>query len=418
MLNRICCVILAGGVEHRFENSVPRILQPLCGVPVVGHLVKTVESLGINHITVVSNVREIKNHLGSKAAFLYQTQNKGSGDALYRAKDRIEEFDGDVLVVYGDRPLLKASTIEKLVTEGRKENAGCAFLSVVLNKPHGHARIMRNTEGAVVQTGRDCEIAPQDGKIREVIAGAYYFPKKVLLKAFAELKPAELSQFYMTDITTWTARKKEAVIVPVPDPQEVQGIYSLKELAAAETLVQSTLLERWTMEGVQIVDPRTTWISADAQIGSGTILYPHTVIEGPCRIGRDCHVGPFAHIRADVVLGNQVKIGNFVEIVRSRIGDRTRILHLSFIGDAEIAPDVKIGAGTITANSDGTFKHKTIIEEQATIGSGTILIAPVKIGQGAATGAGAVIPKNQDVAEGETVVGVPARTIGKVETAV
>src|SRR6185436_7388439 len=134
-----------------------------------------------------------------------------------------------------------------------------------------------------------------------------------------------------------------------------------------------------------------------------------TIIEGPTEIGRNCHIGPFARIRADVAMGNNVRVGNFVEIVRSRIGDRSRILHLSFIGDADVAPDVMIGAGTITANSDGYLKNKALIEENANIGSGTILIAPVKIGRGATTGAGSVVTKNQDVPNGETVVGIPAK---------
>jgi bifunctional UDP-N-acetylglucosamine pyrophosphorylase / glucosamine-1-phosphate N-acetyltransferase len=240
MLENVSCVILAGGVEHRFNDSTPRVLQPINGVPMVGHVLNTVESLGVDHITVVSNVREVEKFLGGRAKHIFRDGTRGSGDALYQAKSRIEEFDGDVFVIYGDRPLLKASTLEKLAEEGRKEGVTCAFLSVVLSEPHGHARVMRNETGMMFQTGRDCEIQTKDQQIREVIAGAYFFRKQALLNAFKVLRPEELGQFYVTDITTLLARKKDQVtIVQVDDPREVKGIYSVKGLAEAERYLKS-----------------------------------------------------------------------------------------------------------------------------------------------------------------------------------
>jgi bifunctional UDP-N-acetylglucosamine pyrophosphorylase/glucosamine-1-phosphate N-acetyltransferase len=413
MLKTLSCVIVVGGVEHRFSGPVSRALQPLCGIPIVGHLIETLESLGVKNITVVSNAKGLEEYLGRRAVHIHREGTRGSGDALYMAKSRIEEFSDDVLVVYGDRPLLKPATIEKMVYAAENAGVDCAFLTVVMNDPHGHARVIRSADGGVERTGRDCEILTAEGKIREVIGGAYYFRRNALLDAFKELKPAEAVQFYVTDITSWFAARKQVVTLTVADPREVQGVYSFQDLATAEILMQGRILDRWMREGVRIVDPRTTSIGAEARIGADTIIYPNTVIEGPCEIGRGCSLGPFARIRPGVVIGDGVRIGNFVEVVRSHVGDRTRILHLSFIGDAVIESDVNIGAGTITANSDGMSTHKTIIEQNARIGSGTILVAPVKVGRGAGTGSGAVVTKNHDVHNGETVVGIPAKPLTK-----
>ena len=416
MLNNMSCVIVVGGVEHRLTGTIPRALQPICGVPVVDHVVRSVESLGLNTITGVSNASGLEDHLGQRAVHIRREGTRGSGDALLMAKSRIEEFSGDVLVVYGDRPLIKPATLEKMVNAGRKAGVDCAFLTVVMNDPYGHARIIRTADGAVERTGRDCEIRTEEGRIREVIAGAYYFRREALLEAFKELAAENMVQFYVTDLTTHFASKKQVLTIPVTDVEEVQGVYSLKNLADAEMIMQKRVLERLMLEGVRIVDPRATSVGADVRIGKNTVIYPNTVIEGPSEIGENCAIGPFARIRAEVKLGNDVRVGNFVEVVRSHVGARTRIMHLSFIGDAEIASDVMVGAGVITANSDGIATHSTtVIERAARIGSGTILVAPLRVGSGAATGSGAVVPKNHHVLNGETVVGIPAKVLKKDE---
>jgi bifunctional UDP-N-acetylglucosamine pyrophosphorylase/glucosamine-1-phosphate N-acetyltransferase len=411
MANKLACFILAGGVEHRITDTIPRVLQPICGVPMVGHIIRTAQSLNIDHITVVSNVPEVGDYVSPHAAFVLQGPGfKGSGDALFLAKKRIEEAPGDIVLIYGDRPLIRPSTLRRLVREAEKTGADCAVLTVMKTEPHGHARVMRSENGAVIQTGRDCEISVNDQQIKEVIAGAYFLRKKALLEAFEALKPAGLVQFYVTDITTWMANNRKFLIQQIENPKEVEGVYSFRDLATAESNMQEFIQDELLKNDVRIVDPRSTWIGSDVKIGRQTVLMPNTIIEGPCQIGEYCSIGPFARIRSGSEIGDGVRIGNFVEVVRSRIGDRTRISHLTFVGDADIEPDVMIGAGTITANSDGNAKHKTIIEKDAQIGSGTILVAPVKIGRAATTGAGSVVTRHQDVPSGETVVGVPAKT--------
>jgi bifunctional UDP-N-acetylglucosamine pyrophosphorylase/glucosamine-1-phosphate N-acetyltransferase len=232
MMSNLSAVILVGGVEHRFDGIIPRAMQPLNGTPVVGHVVKAVESLGIKHITVVSNAAGLESYLGNRAFHIRRDGSRGSGDALFMAKSRIESFPGDVLVVYGDRPMMKAATLERLIFAGKNSGVDCAFLTVVMNDPYGHARVIRDADGVVERTGRDCEIQTPEGRIREVIAGAYYFRKEALLNAFQELKPEGAIQFYVTDITTWFAGKKQVVTVPVTDTQEVQGVYSFKDLTS------------------------------------------------------------------------------------------------------------------------------------------------------------------------------------------
>jgi bifunctional UDP-N-acetylglucosamine pyrophosphorylase/glucosamine-1-phosphate N-acetyltransferase len=215
----------------------------------------------------------------------------------------------------------------------------------------------------------------------------------------------------MPEITGKLSMQQKVLAIRAANRSEVEGVYSLQDLAAAEVKMQTSILDRLMSEGVRIVDPRTTTVGVEARIGPGTVVHPHTVIEGPCEIGRGCSLGPFARIREGVTLGEGVCLGDFVEVVRSRIGARTKIKHLAFIGDAEIEADVTIGGGVITANSDGTEKHRTLIGRKAYIGCGTILVAPVNVGSRATTGAGAVVLKDHDVPEGETVVGVPAQAI-------
>jgi bifunctional UDP-N-acetylglucosamine pyrophosphorylase/glucosamine-1-phosphate N-acetyltransferase len=240
MLKHLSCVILVGGVEHRFSGPIPRALQILSGIPVVEHIIKAVETLGIDQITVVSNALGLENYLGHRAVHIHRDGSKGSGDALFMAKSRIESYPGDVLVVYGDRPLMKATTLESLVNEGRKSGTDCAMLTVNMGDPHGHARIIRRQDGTVERTGRDCEIVTEEGKIREVIAGAYYFRKRPLLDSFKALRPEGAVQFYVTDITSWMAAKNQVTTLLVLDPQEVQGVYSAKDIAEMESVQQES----------------------------------------------------------------------------------------------------------------------------------------------------------------------------------
>lgn len=244
MLEDLTCVILAGGASHRFGDSTSRFLQLIAGVPVINHVIDTVRSLGIKNIAVVSNVNEVEDAIESDVKFFFQPDVnngvKGSGDALVKAKSVIESGKGDVLIVYGDRPMIKAKTLENLVAQGEKENAACAFLSMMKSKPHGHARVMRDENGMLMQTGRDCEIQTAAQQIREVVTGTYYFRKEALLEALHTLVPQNPIQFYLTDITTYLAsRKQHVLIIPSTDPGEFEGIYGPSDLAAAEAALQS-----------------------------------------------------------------------------------------------------------------------------------------------------------------------------------
>lgn len=228
------CIVLAGGEEHRFESSVPRILQPVLGTPILEHVLKTVELLQPDRLVVVTKTKEIENYVGRRASTVYQPKIKGSGDALYHAKSHIENFDGDVLVVYGDRPLLKQETLEQLVARGQEPGVDCAILTVHMDHPEGNGRIIRNQTGDVRKTGRDCDLPLEETKIQEVVAGAYFFKRTTLLECFEKIDREAARVFVMLHITDWIAHHGRAIAVKIPDLQEVMGIYSDRDIAEIE----------------------------------------------------------------------------------------------------------------------------------------------------------------------------------------
>jgi bifunctional UDP-N-acetylglucosamine pyrophosphorylase/glucosamine-1-phosphate N-acetyltransferase len=219
----------------------------------------------------------------------------------------------------------------------------------------------------------------------------------------------------LTDAVAILARECRVEAIVTDRPEETLGVNTRKDLALVTKIRKTEILEKLMSEGVTIEDPATTFIGEGVKIGRDTVIHPNTVIEGPALIGRKCSIGPFARIRAGVTLGNEVTVGNFVEVVRSTVGDRTLVKHLTYLGDTTVGADTNVGAGTITANFDGKNKHRTVIGRKVKVGSGTVFVAPVTVGDGAVTGAGAVVTRGTRVKSGETVVGVPARPSKKIK---
>ena len=398
------------------KSELPKVLHTVSGLPMLGHVLNLAEAFKPERIIVVAGYKKelVERFVGARAVVVEQAQRLGSGHAVLQAKPELDDLDGAVLVLCGDMPLLSKDTIEGLIAEFEKSGADGCVLSGVVGDPAGYGRIVRASSGEVTGIVEDADATPEEKAIREINTGAYIFNKEALFAALADLKPNRAKgEYYLTDTVARIASKKRFAGKAVADASEAQGINSRRDLARAETAMNERILDRWMSEGVTVRDPRTTWIGAEVTIGPDTEILPNTVIDGPAKIGRRCQIGPFARIRAGVTIGDDACIGNFVEIVRSRIGDRSLVKHLSYLGDAEIASDVNVGAGTITANFDGRSKHKTVIEEGARIGSGTVFVAPVRVGRGAKTGAGAVITRGHDVPAGETAVGIPARVLTK-----
>jgi bifunctional UDP-N-acetylglucosamine pyrophosphorylase/glucosamine-1-phosphate N-acetyltransferase len=339
----------------------------------------------------------------------------GSGHAAFSAQDALEKFRGDVVILYGDTPLIRQKTLRRLIEQHKSTDAACTLLTTTLKDPTGYGRILRDDRGDIVRIVEENEISLYDKVINEINIGAYCFDAKNLFEALKGVKADnKKKEYYLTDIVT-LLRKRNLKIESIytDNEEEALGINSREELSKAERIMRDKALKKFFDGGVTIIDPFNIYIDISCTIGKDTVIKPFTIIEENVKIGSNCIIGPFARIRPGTKLSDRVEIGNFVELVRSVIGSGTKIKHHSYIGDSVIGKNVNIGAGTITANYDGKKKNKTVIKDGAFIGSGTIFIAPLTVGKRAITGAGSVLTKKTIVPDDSVVVGVPARILKK-----
>ncbi|MDD4203031.1 MAG: DapH/DapD/GlmU-related protein, partial [Candidatus Omnitrophica bacterium] len=306
-------------------------------------------------------------------------------------------------------------TIRQLLRTHKKTKAEITLLTTIVNDPQGYGRIIRNDKDNVINIIEEKDADNDQKKVREINVGAYVFEARTLFHDLSKIKMNNIKkEYYLTDIIKICADKNMIVkAVLTNEEEEGMGINSRVELAKAEKIIKDRVLNDLMKKGVTIVSPQTTFIDKSVKIGQDTVIYPHTVIEQNVTIGKGCKIGPFARIRPGSKVKNNVYVGTFVEIVRTTIGDNTKVGHQTYLGDTVVGKNVNIGAGTITANYDGKNKNKTVIEDGAFIGVSTNLIAPVKIGRKAVTGAGSVIPKQHNVPAGAVVAGVPAKIIKK-----
>lgn len=420
---KLAIVILAAGRGTRMKSDLPKALHSLCGRPMLGHLLEVSAGLSPAKVIVVAGFKSelVRAYLKkqtfiakNKLSVVVQKKLLGSGHAVGETARDLARFDGAVIVLYCDTPLLSETTIKNLIRDYESKQADASLLSVVLENPLGYGRIVRKNSALVERIVEENDANPVQKDIREVNVGSYIFDTK---KLFAALKLVRQNpkkkEYYLTDAIEILANTGKVSAVLVPEPKEVLGINTRLDLCRLEGHMREKILLKWLDKGVLIQDPKTTFIDLDVKIGSGTVIHPNTVIEQGSIIGSGCSIGPFARVRGASVVGDGSVIGNFVEVVRSKVGKKTFVKHLSYIGDALIGSQVNIGAGTITANYDGLKKHKTIIKDKANIGSGTILVAPVTVGKGAKTGAGAVVTKGKNVPDRGVVVGVPAKLLEK-----
>ncbi|MEK6733171.1 MAG: DapH/DapD/GlmU-related protein, partial [Candidatus Omnitrophota bacterium] len=319
------------------------------------------------------------------------------------------------LILYGDTPLLSQDIIQKLIEKHIETEASCTLLTAQLKNPTGYGRVIRSSGNKIVKIVEELDASIYEKVIEEINVGVYCFNKRALFYSLEKIQPEnKKEEYYLTDtIEVLTKSNMLVESVTTGDTEEFLGVNTRSELAKAESVMRKRILAGIMDSGVTIVDPDNTYIEHGAKIGRDTVIYPYTFIENNVKIGPDCSIGPCARLRTGTVVANNVGIGNFAELVRSSVGENTKIRHQCYIGDTIIGKNVNIGAGTIVANYDGKEKHKTVIEDNAFIGTGTILVAPVKIGKGAVTGAGSVVTKNKNVPAGKTVIGIPARLLNK-----
>ena len=410
-------IILAAGKGKRMKSTLPKALELVCGKPMFWFMLEKVKNLGIAKKIVIAGhgadkIRQFIKDEAASAVILNQEKQLGSGHAVLQAAGHLSKFNGLVLVLYCDTPLIGLDTLQNLFRLHKRSGADCTLLTVHQDDPTGYGRIKRGRNGSVEKIVEDKDATPAEKAIKEVNVGAYIFYSKKLFNALKYVpRNTRKNEYYLTDVVEILAKSGKVEALLSVRSQELLGVNTRAHLSQIQEAVQKSILDFWIEKQVRIRDPKTTIIDAGVVIGRDTVILPHTVIEGGSRIGRRCVIGPFARIRGDSSIGDDSTVGNFVEVVRSKIGRGTLVKHLSYIGDAELGRDVNIGAGTITANFDGVRKHKTIVGDGAQIGSGTVLIAPVRVGKKAVTGAGCVLPKNKTVPDGGVVVGVPGRVL-------
>ncbi len=412
------CIILAAGKGTRFKSDTPKVLHELHGRPILQNLLDAVAEAGFRDPVVVIGHKagEVRDFLRDKAIAVVQRRQLGTADAVKAGKKYLSRFK-DILVLYGDVPLVKAGTIRSLVKEHKASGAACTLLTVNVDDPSGYGRIVRGSSGEVRGIVEDKEAGEEERRIREINVGLYCFGRRDLFEAVKKVGKSKVKkEYYLTDlIEILISDGRKVSAVRTDDTDETMGINSREDLSRAFLALNKRTIKKLTENSVTVMDPLTAYISPDAKIGKDTVVYPFVVIEKNVKVGKRCLIGPFCRLRSGTVLEDDIEIGNFVEVVRSKVKAKSKAKHLTYLGDCLVGREVNIGCGTITANFDGKNKNRTTIGDKARVGSGTIFVAPVKIGKGAVIGAGTVLLKNKNVPDNAVAVGVPGRILNKRE---
>ncbi|WP_042354629.1 bifunctional UDP-N-acetylglucosamine diphosphorylase/glucosamine-1-phosphate N-acetyltransferase GlmU [Bacillus rubiinfantis] len=430
MSNRYA-VILAAGQGTRMKSKLYKVLHPVCGKPMVQHVVDQINRLNIDEIVTIigHGAEKVKSQLGEISQYALQEVQLGTAHAVMQAESILAGKTGVTIVVCGDTPLIKAETMEALFRHHEEKKAKATILTARIADPTGYGRIVRNDEGFVEKIVEHKDASEAEREIKEINTGTYCFDNQALFAALTKVSNDNVQgEYYLPDVIE--ILKKQGAVVSAyqtEDLDETLGVNDRVALAEAERLMRSRINERHMRNGVTIVDPATTYIETDVEIGQDTVIFPGSIIRGKTKIGMDCqigphseiesceisdgtvirqsaafhssigsgvNIGPFAHIRPQSSISDDVKIGNFVEIKKAVFGKGSKASHLSYIGDAEVGSGVNIGCGSITVNYDGKNKYLTKIEDDVFIGCNSNLVAPVTIGKGAYVAAGSTITKD------------------------
>jgi bifunctional UDP-N-acetylglucosamine pyrophosphorylase/glucosamine-1-phosphate N-acetyltransferase len=442
-------VILAAGQGTRMRSKLPKVLHPILGRPMLQLALEAVRQAtdDLPVVIIGHGAEEIGRMFHDEARFALQEPQLGTGHAVQQAHQLLGGQTDQVLVTTADMPLLTSATLHELVEAQSKYSGPISMLTLQADDPRGFGRIVRNDGGQVQRIVEEAQASTDQLAIRELNASVYCFRADWLWPALARISLSPKGEYYLTDLVGIAVEDGLSVqAMLVSDPDETIGVNTRIHLAEAETVLRRRINQQWMLSGVSIIDPSSTYIEPGVTIGMDTVIWPNTYLQGATtigescvigpntivnstRIGNDCKiiasvleyarleddvsVGPFGHLRKGAHLAEGVHMGNFGEVKDSYLGPGTKMGHFSYIGNAAIGAEVNIGAGTITCNYDGKLKHKTEIGDEVFIGSDTMLVAPVTVGRGARTGAGAVVTKN--VPPHTLAVGLPARVIRKLE---
>jgi bifunctional UDP-N-acetylglucosamine pyrophosphorylase/glucosamine-1-phosphate N-acetyltransferase len=421
-MNGPVAIILAAGQGKRMKSAKAKVLHEVCGQPMIHYVVSAARGAGARTIVVVVGygADQVQTYLGNEPDILFASQAKqlGTGHAVQACRPFLGDYRGPALILVGDEPLMRPQPLADLIERQHRDHASCLLGTTVLEDPTGFGRIVRDSAGRFLRIVEERDCTPEERAIAEVNPSCYVFELPVLWEALEQIGTSNAQgEYYLTDAPErLKAMGCKVVALSALHPDDTLGINTRQHLAMAEEIMQARILDHWMTEGVTIVEPRSTYIDARATIGNDTVIYPHTVISGTVTIGSNCRIGPFAHLRDGTILDDGVEAGAFVEIKQSHLGKGAIARHLAYLGDAWVGEGANIGATAITANFDGDRKAKTEIGAGSRIGAGAILIAPVKIGRDAVVGANAVVTRDQDVADGQTVVGAPARPLARTSS--
>ena len=410
-------IILAAGHGKRMKSEKAKVLHEVCGRPMVRYVVEAVRGAGARRIVVVvgAGADQVRAALGDEPDIVFAAQEHqlGTGDAVKACRPALEGYEGPALVLVGDEPLIRPGPLADLLEMHANEGTACLVGTAIVPDPTGFGRILRDGANRFLRIVEQRDCSPEEAAISEVNPSCYVFSLPGLWDALDRLDTSNAQgEYYLTDAPALLQQMGRRVVArAVLEPDDILGVNTRQHLAQADAIMQARIQDHLMTEGVTIVSPHNTYVDSRAAIGRDTILLPFTVITGRVTIGRGCRVGPFAHLRDGTVLEDNVEVGAFVEASRSTLGEGALARHLAYLGDAEVGPGTNVGAGVITANFDGETKSRTTIGPGAFLGSGAILIAPVKVGAGATVGAGAVVTKRHDVPDGGVVAGVPARPL-------
>ena len=433
-----CAIILAAGQGTRIKSNIPKVLHKVCGKEMVNHVIDNMREAEIEDVNVIiGNGSELvkESTKDRNVSYSLQEEQLGTGHAVKCAKEFLQGKDGVVAVFTGDAPLTRVETIKKLIDEHIKKGNKATLLSAYVDDPTGYGRIIRDGEKVLrIVEHKDCN--EEELKVNEMNAGMYCFDIKSLLSSLEELNNNNVQgEYYLTDVIGILKSKGQKVGALLTDYEDTLGVNSRAQLAEAERVLRKRINQFHLDNGVTLIDPNTTYIGVDAIIGKDTVIYPNNIIEGNTKIGEGCTilqnsrikdsiiednveiqasvildskigknttVGPFAYIRPESTIGESVRIGDFVEVKKSSIGNETKVSHLTYIGDAEVGSGCNFGCGTVVVNYDGKKKNKTIIGDHSFIGCNTNLISPVEVQDNTYIAAGSTITST--VEEGDLAV--------------